>query len=84
MTPERTRIKICGINDPEHAALAAREGADAVGLVFHRPSPRFVELGRAREIAAGLPPFVLAVGLFVDSPAQEIEAILAQVPLDLL
>ena len=62
MTP-RTRIKICGIREVEHARLAAREGADAIGLVFHAKSPRCIDVGRAAEIAAALPPFVMAVGL---------------------
>jgi phosphoribosylanthranilate isomerase len=65
----RTRIKICGVCRPEDAALAARLGADAVGLVFHPASRRNVSVERAREIIAALPPFVTPVGLFVDAPA---------------
>jgi phosphoribosylanthranilate isomerase len=80
----RTRIKICGLRDPEHARIAAREGADAIGLVFHKPSPRYVEPGQARRVAEALPPFVSAVGLFVNLPEHEVRAILDQVPLDVL
>ena len=46
--------------------MAAEAGADAIGLVFAR-SPRQVTLGRAREIVAALPPFVFAVGVFVNA-----------------
>jgi phosphoribosylanthranilate isomerase len=63
----RTRIKICGICRAEDAAVAARAGADAIGMVFHPPAPRNVPPERAREILAALPPFVTAVGLFVDA-----------------
>ena len=63
----RTRIKICGVCRPEDAALAARAGADAVGMVFHPASARNVSHDRAREIMAALPPFVTPVGLFVDA-----------------
>jgi phosphoribosylanthranilate isomerase len=63
----RTRIKICGVCRPEDAVLAARAGADAIGIVFHEPSRRNVSLPRAREILAALPPFVSPVGLFVDA-----------------
>ena len=70
----RTRIKICGVCRPEDAALAARAGADAIGMVFHAASPRNVTVDRAREILAALPPFVTAVGLFVDAPSESILA----------
>jgi phosphoribosylanthranilate isomerase len=84
MTPGRTRIKICGLREPEHARLAAEAGADAIGLVFYGPSPRFVEVARARAIAAALPAYVSAVGLFVNAPEEEIRDILSAVRLDLL
>ena len=84
MRGERTRVKICGIREPAHARLAAESGADAIGLVFHRPSPRFVTGEEAARIAAALPPFVAAVGLFVNAPAQAVAQALSQVRLDLL
>ena len=80
----RTRIKICGLKEPAHARLAADEGADAVGLVFYGKSPRFVQAEQAAAVAAALPPYVAAVGLFVDEPAESIAALLRRVPLDLL
>jgi phosphoribosylanthranilate isomerase len=80
----RTRIKICGIRDPEHARLAAREGADAVGLVFHPSSPRFIDVDTAAKVARALPSFVMAVGLFVDAAEAEVRRVLERVPLDLL
>ena len=48
----RTRIKICGVCRPEDAVLAARAGADAIGMVFHRRIARNVTVERAREILA--------------------------------
>lgn len=80
----RTRIKICGLREAQHALLAAREGADAIGLVFWGPSPRYVTPEQAAAVAAALPPYVSAVGLFVNSPADEVRATLERVPLDLL
>ena len=70
----RTRIKICGVGRVEDALAAARAGADAIGIVLHKPAARFVPLKRAREILAALPPFVTPVGLFVDAPAAEVHA----------
>jgi phosphoribosylanthranilate isomerase len=63
-----TRVKICGITNVEDALLAAELGASAIGLVFWPGSPRFVELTKAKAIVAALPPFVSAVGVFVDQP----------------
>ena len=80
----RTRIKICGITRVEDALAAARAGADAIGLVFWAGSPRVVNFGNARAIAAALAPFVSVVGLFVDPVPADVRATLAAVPLDLL
>ncbi len=84
MSRERTRIKICGIREPAHAKVAADAGADAIGLVFYAGSPRAVEPAAAAAIAAALPPFVAAVGLFVNASEAEVRDVLARVPLDLL
>jgi phosphoribosylanthranilate isomerase len=80
----RTRIKICGITRVEDGLAAAHAGADAIGLVFWRGTPRMVGFAAAREIALALPPFVSVVGLFVDPAPGEVDAALAEVPLDLL
>jgi phosphoribosylanthranilate isomerase len=80
----RTRVKICGIREAAHARLAGDAGADAVGLVFHKPSPLYLDAREAAKVAAALPPFVTAVGLFVNLPAAEVRAILQECPLDLL
>jgi phosphoribosylanthranilate isomerase len=61
-----TWVKICGITTPEDAVAAADLGAVAIGMVFWPESPRCVDRARAREIVAALPPFVAAVGVFVN------------------
>ncbi|HEY8355551.1 MAG TPA: phosphoribosylanthranilate isomerase [Methylophilaceae bacterium] len=80
----RTRVKICGITREEDAKAAVAAGCDAIGLVFYRPSPRYVSPEQAARIVAGLPPFVSAVGLFVNADTDEIRKIRQQVGLDLL
>jgi phosphoribosylanthranilate isomerase len=84
MKTERTRIKICGIREPAHARIAAEAGADAIGLVFHRASPRFLEAEQAAAIAAALPPFVTAVALFVNEDPHTIRRLVHSVRIDLL
>ncbi|MHC4713475.1 MAG: phosphoribosylanthranilate isomerase [Planctomycetota bacterium] len=65
------RVKICGITGPSDAVAAAECGADAIGLIFAE-SPRKVSLSQAAEIVRSLPPFVCAVGVFVDAPVDEV------------
>lgn len=77
-------IKVCGITRAGDAAAAGRLGVDAVGLMFAPGSPRRLDLGRAREVIEAVPPFVSAVGVFMDNEADEIEAVLAAIPLDML
>ena len=84
MKNKRTRVKICGITRVADGLAASDAGADAIGLVFWGGTPRVVDVGRAREIADALPPFVTIVGLFVDPQASDVRAILDAVPLDLL
>jgi phosphoribosylanthranilate isomerase len=71
----RTRIKFCGITRAKDAAAAAVAGADAIGLVFYKKSVRHVSMETAREILAVLPPMVCPIGLFVNSPHDEIRDI---------
>ena len=79
-----TRIKICGITRPKDARQVIEAGADALGMVFHAPSPRAVTPELAAEIVAGLPPFVSVVGLFVNADSRLIESVLSRVSLDYL
>jgi len=79
-----TRIKICGITRAEDALSVAESGADAIGLVFYAPSPRFISIAQAKIIAEASPPFVTVVGLFVDAEADFVREVLANVPLDML
>ena len=80
----RTRIKFCGITRAEDAAVAVALGVDALGFVFHAPSPRNIEPAAAREIITGLPAFVSAVGLFVDTPLARVREIVDQTGLTLV
>lgn len=72
----RTRIKICGITREQDLASAARHGADAIGLVFYAPSPRFLQLAQAHALAAKAPPLVSVVTLFVDPDAELVRAVI--------
>jgi len=74
-------VKICGITRLEDAESAVDAGADALGFVFWPDSPRFVDPYRARAIVRRLPPFVTAVGVFVNQPAAHVAGVAALVRL---
>jgi phosphoribosylanthranilate isomerase len=71
-------IKVCGITRLTDARHAVAEGATALGFVFWPRSPRYVPPERAAEIIAALPSAVMAVGVFVNEPADAISSIAAQ------
>ena len=77
----RTRIKICGIRSPQDALCAARAGVDAIGIILHAQSHRFVDVDTAKAIVHALPPYVTPVGLFVDSSAEHISQSARQIGL---
>jgi phosphoribosylanthranilate isomerase len=79
-----TRVKICGITRVQDGLAAVRLGAHAIGLVFYDASPRAVANKQARMIVDALPPFVTAVGLFVNAEPDVVRKTLAEVPLQLL
>ena len=65
------RVKICGITTVPDAHAAVRAGADALGFLLSA-SPRQVTPRHVRAIVGSLPPFVQAVGVFVDEPAEAV------------
>jgi phosphoribosylanthranilate isomerase len=75
----RTRVKICGITRAQDAEVAARAGADAIGLVFYPASPRYLSGERAVEIRDALPPFVQTVALFVNADAAQVSQVIGRV-----
>lgn len=68
----RVQIKICGLTRPDEAAACAALGADAIGMIFHPPSPRHLRDEAAEAIGAALPQDVARIGVFVDAPAEAI------------
>ncbi|HUK55607.1 MAG TPA: phosphoribosylanthranilate isomerase [Nitrospiria bacterium] len=78
------RVKICGIMNVHDALAAAEFGADAVGFVLYRSSPRYTDLKTIKNIIAQLPPFVTTVGVFANAEEREILSTVNECGLDVI
>ncbi len=78
------KVKICGITDESALKSALQYGASYIGLVFFPPSPRFLEIEDAANLATLAGDEVKKVGIFVDPENALLETVLAHVPLDML
>jgi phosphoribosylanthranilate isomerase len=78
------RVKICGITSREDALQAVEAGADALGFVFHEASPRHLSREQAAAIINALPPFIQAIGLFVNAEVEYVNATADLCRLDLV
>ncbi|MCF7869719.1 MAG: phosphoribosylanthranilate isomerase [Candidatus Omnitrophica bacterium] len=78
------RVKICGITNLEDALLAEQLGADALGFIFTKKSPRYIKPALAKKIIAKLGPFVSKAGVFMNQEKEEVLDIASLVGLDLL
>ena len=73
MTP--VQIKICGVTNIRDARACIELGASMIGLNFYQQSPRYIEPKAARRIVEAIPLSAQAVGVFVDSTADEVRSI---------
>ena len=78
------KIKICGITNLEDALLAVDAGADALGFVFFKESPRHIFPEQAAAIIRQLPPFVQTVGLFVNEALETVNMTADRCGLDII
>ncbi len=76
------KIKFCGLTRAEDVTAAIACGADAIGLNFYKPSPRYVTAETARGLSQVASTLVSRVGVFVNASPAEIDAVLAICPLD--
>ena len=80
----KTQIKICGIKTPEALDAAITQGASHIGFVFFAKSPRDVNFEQAAALSARAADRVKCVGLFVNPNNAYIDAVRAQMRLDII
>ena len=66
---------MCGTMRREDAECAVKLGIDALGFIFVRKSPRYIDADRAHQLICALPPFISRVGVFVDDTLDSIKSI---------
>lgn len=78
------KLKICGITNLEDAFLCSKKGADALGFILSKKSPRYINKQEAGKIIAKLDPFVVKVGVFLDQEKDKVLDIALRLKLDVL
>jgi len=78
------KVKICGITNLEDALCTFFSGADALGFVFYKKSPRYISPLKARNISRILPKKILRVGVFVNQDAKTVKRIARLCSLNML
>jgi len=77
-------IKVCGLTRHADAKLSADLGANMLGMIFYKKSPRFITQKQASEIIKVVPHTVHKVGVFVDTKIDQILKIAHKLDLDFI
>lgn len=80
----QVKLKICGITNLDDAIAAVDFGADALGFVFFKESPRYIPHKKAARIIKSLPSFTTTIGVFVNEKPDQIERIISTTGIDII
>lgn len=79
---KRLQVKVCGITRIRDARLAITHGADMLGFIFYKKSPRFVSQKNVKAILENIDPTVGRVGVFVNEDVNRVLRISNKLQLD--
>tara|TARA_B100000315_G_C14549545_1_gene575054 strand:- start:323 stop:955 length:633 start_codon:yes stop_codon:yes gene_type:complete len=78
------KVKICGITNLEDALKASKFGADTLGFIFTKKSPRWIKREQAKKIIDKLDPFLTKAGVFLNQDKEEVLSLARELKLDIL
>ena len=74
-----TRIKICGLKTPESVETAINSGADMLGFVFAKGSPRYINPEEAKQLIELIPDGIDTVAVMLHPKQTEVDRVLNHV-----
>lgn len=77
-------VKICGITNLDDALASIEAGAQALGFIFHAPSPRSITPEQLAPWIAQIPSDIWKVGVFVNEAPARVEALVEALGLDVV
>ena len=72
----KTLIKICGLSNQESVDVAVQSGADLIGFVFAKTSPRCISPEQASQLSQSIPGQVKTTAVMLHPSATEVQEIL--------
>jgi len=78
------KVKICGITNIDDAKAAVDAGADVIGFIFFKESPRYISPVKAKAIISAIPPFIVKIGVFVDETPEYIQRTVSETGVNLI
>ena len=79
-----TRIKICGLKTRESVEAAINSGADMLGFVFAKGSPRYISPGEAKQLIELIPDGIDTVAVMLNPKQREVDRVLNHIKVNYL
>ena len=80
----KTLIKICGLTTQESVDVAVQSGADLIGFVFAKTSPRCISPEQARQLSEPIPEQVKTIAVMLHPSDAEVQEVFDKFPADYL
>ena len=80
----KTVIKICGLMNQASVDVAVQSGADLIGFVFAKISPRCISPEQARQLSESIPEQVKTTAVMMHPSDAEVKEVFDEFPADYL